>query len=399
MKIMYFNTLYHPNQLGGAEKSVQLLAESMLERGNEVILVSTHMEDRIDDVNGVKSYYLNHRNLYWGGIIKTRKSSLAKIGWHAIDIYNPVMKKKIDGIIEGEKPDVIHTNNLAGFSIAPWISAKQKSIPVIHTLRDYSLMCPKATMFEKKQNCGQICSSCKLFTNYKKKLSNEGYINIVTGNSQFIIDRHKNNGYFNQVKGTRVFNGAETRSPVTSPPMVARPKYLYYGRIETNKGTDLLLEVFTEYDKADLYIGGKITNPKMLARIQTDYYPKNIKFLGFINPHEYLPEVDAVLVPSLWHEPLARTVLESYSYGKPVIGSDRGGNIESIVDGKTGFIFNPDSKEELIKILESINLNPQILTDMKSSIDSYFEQFDIKKTVVQYEELYKSLIPKKVKTY
>ena len=39
MKIAIINTLYAPNKVGGAEKSVQILAENFSDLGNDVIVI------------------------------------------------------------------------------------------------------------------------------------------------------------------------------------------------------------------------------------------------------------------------------------------------------------------------------------------------------------------------
>jgi hypothetical protein len=41
LKILIFNTLYYPNIVGGAEKSVQLLAEGLIKKGHEVVIICT----------------------------------------------------------------------------------------------------------------------------------------------------------------------------------------------------------------------------------------------------------------------------------------------------------------------------------------------------------------------
>ena len=40
MKIMIFNALYYPYRVGGAEISVQLLAEELVRQGNKVCVVT-----------------------------------------------------------------------------------------------------------------------------------------------------------------------------------------------------------------------------------------------------------------------------------------------------------------------------------------------------------------------
>lgn len=68
----------------------------------------------------------------------------------------------------------------------------------------------------------------------------------------------------------------------------------------------------------------------------------NIEFLGFKKGEElfnYIRNASFVLVPSEWYENNPLTIVEAYSAGKPVIGSNIGGIPELIEDGETGFLF------------------------------------------------------------
>lgn len=67
MKIMIFNALYHPYRVGGAEISVQLLAEELVRQGEKVCVV-TLSENKIREerfINGVNVISLPLRNVYW----------------------------------------------------------------------------------------------------------------------------------------------------------------------------------------------------------------------------------------------------------------------------------------------------------------------------------------------
>ncbi|NOY88989.1 MAG: glycosyltransferase family 4 protein [FCB group bacterium] len=146
MKILIFNSLYAPNVVGGAEKSTQLLAEGLKAKGWQPVIVSTADHEEIGKVNGIK-YYLKTPNLYW--ICDAKKQPpYKKPVWHIIDAYNPFIKKSLKPIIEKEKPEIIHTNNLTGFSVAIWKAAQNNNIPVVHTTRDHYLLCPKTTMYK-----------------------------------------------------------------------------------------------------------------------------------------------------------------------------------------------------------------------------------------------------------
>jgi len=136
MKVLIINSLYYPNVVGGAEISVQLLAESLLKSGLEPVVVSTSDKEDRNKVNGVKVYYINHSNLYWLPDFK-KKNKVVRMFWHMWDSYNPIINRRIGRIINIEKPVIAHTNNLAGLSVSVWKILREKNIPIVHTLRDY----------------------------------------------------------------------------------------------------------------------------------------------------------------------------------------------------------------------------------------------------------------------
>ncbi|MGU3473428.1 glycosyltransferase family 4 protein [Paenibacillus sp. D51F] len=395
MRIMFVNTLYSPYQIGGAEKSVQLLAEKIIELGHECSVISIGPESGFEEINGVKVYYTSPNNLYWMADDNVKLRKAKKIVWHTLDIQNPFMKKTIEKIIGIEMPDIIHTNNLTGFSIVPWIVAKEKKIPVIHTLRDYSLMCPKGTMYRKNMNCTKICSGCKVFSALKRKKS-LSLVDMVVGNSEFIVNRHKDNGFFQGIPYKRIFNGSVPSSKLvrTHNDPKERMKYLFLGRVEKEKGAHHLINTFINFPQADLYIAGRISDAEIEQKIKKNEFPDNIHFLGFINPQEMIRSTDAVIVSSIWHEPLARAVMEAYSYGKPVIATNRGGNMESVIEGRTGFIYDPDDQNGLLNILHQIENQPFILEEMMENILSEVDRFDINLTVSNYVNTYRTLLIK-----
>lgn len=403
MKILIFNTLYHPNVMGGAEKSVQLLAENLAKEGHQTVVVSTerNVRDRVEWINGVKVYYLRPRNLYWSKD-SSKRSKLLKPIWHALDIFNPFFKKVITNIVKEEGPDVIHTNNLAGFSVVPWVIAKEIGIPVVHTLRDYYLMCIKSTMYKNGTNCNnRRCKLCAIYTYYKKLLSNRQYVNYLVGISDFIIRKHKYFGYFIDVPSRTIFNGIEIPHIKESKDdcdnnkdlIMLRPlKFFYMGRIEKNKGVELLLKEFQEVTNAELYLAGKIYDKEIDINIGKNKYGENIHFLGFVDPREILPTIDVLIVPSLWNEPFGRVIIEAYSYGKPVIASNRGGIPEIVIDGVTGYIFNPDIEGDLREKINKMTSNPQMVAEMSENIPKNLNNFVIQQMVKQYLEVYSEVI-------
>ena len=80
MRILIVNTLYYPDKIGGAEVSVQLLAETLVEQGHDVsvVCIARGRVPRKESVNGVHVYRIRLFNVYWpfDGRDKGRLSSL-----------------------------------------------------------------------------------------------------------------------------------------------------------------------------------------------------------------------------------------------------------------------------------------------------------------------------------
>jgi glycosyltransferase involved in cell wall biosynthesis len=72
-----------------------------------------------------------------------------------------------------------------------------------------------------------------------------------------------------------------------------------------------------------------------------------------MSPAAFYESVDVTVVPSLWHEPLARVIFESFAHGVPVLASARGGSPELVVPGRTGWLFNPSEEGALARSLST----------------------------------------------
>jgi len=62
---------------------------------------------------------------------------------------------------------------------------------------------------------------------------------------------------------------------------------------------------------------------------------------------DLLSAIDIAAVPSLWPDPLPRTVMEAMAAGKPVVAYDSGGVGEMVVEGETGFMVKPGDVDGL----------------------------------------------------
>ena len=351
MKILIINSLYSPFAVGGAEVSVKILAEELVNKGHEVIVAATRPScfENVKTINQVKVYYLKLKNLYWP--YSKECNPYLRLIWIGLDLINPFMALQLKQIIKVEKPNIIHTNNLSGFSVLAWMVARKNNIPLIHTLRDYYLLCHLTTMFRKGKNCKKQCLHCQIFSKIKKNLSN--LPNSVVGISDFILKHHLNQGYFSKVPNKNVIYNPCDRFALSSHKLNDKNIHFgFLGRITKAKGIERLLESILEvnYENLILHIGGK-GNPEYINYLKKAF-PINAIYHGYVEKSEFLNMVDFLVIPSVWNEPSGRIILEAYSYGVPVIGSNTGGIPEIIENGKTGFIFDYDKKMDLVDKLK-----------------------------------------------
>lgn len=197
MRIVIVCTLYPPYILGGAEKSTALLAEGLLKQGHDVFVITTGQEDDQVKINGINVYRLKNRNIYWR-YPQRDKPLLKKAIWHLLDIYNVFYQKSLKRIFTSIHPDIVHTGNLCGLSCCVWKVAKSMDIPIVHTLRDYYLLCPQQTMLKGTKSCDTQCFVCKEYSLVKKAMSEK--VDAVVGISKFILSLHKKYGYFKNAK-------------------------------------------------------------------------------------------------------------------------------------------------------------------------------------------------------
>lgn len=127
--------------------------------------------------------------------------------------------------------------------------------------------------------------------------------------------------------------------------------YLYVGRLVKYKKVDLLVHTFNDL-KLPLIIVGTGSSERYLKSLAS----ANVKFLGKINDQELTKiysKAKAFLMPQ--NEDFGITSVEAQSFGIPVIAYNKGGSLDTVVDGKTGILFNDQTKESLISAIRKFD--------------------------------------------
>lgn len=124
---------------------------------------------------------------------------------------------------------------------------------------------------------------------------------------------------------------------------------LFIGRDFIRKGGDIVLKVFTklskEFDNINLIYVGSL--PDKIKNIVTNF--KNIYYLNKPNDNDLynkiLPSSDIIFLPTRY-DAYALTILESMSYGLPIVASDINSIKETVIHGQNGFLANDEHSFE-----------------------------------------------------
>jgi glycosyltransferase involved in cell wall biosynthesis len=398
MKILIANTLYYPDMVGGAEVSTQILAEGLAASGAEVVVVCATGtgRDRVGMHNGVKVVYLRFANLYWPHSPK-KHSRVARLVWHAIDVHNVVMARKLKKLIAEEKPDIISTSNLSCLSIGIWRIANDAGVPIVHTARDYYLMCPTSKMLSQNKSCTKQCSLCSQYAGPKKRESSR--VDIAIGVSRFVLQKHIDNGFFPNAASTGVISDCylPMSEPMSLPKKIARSDESVHlgvlGRVSPEKGIEILLDELMRDTTFDWRVSiGGTGDAAYLAALRERYDDPRINFLGHVKANQFLQEIDILVVPSKWNEPFGRVTVEAYSHGLPVVGANTGG-IPEVIEPNTHLVFDIERPASVIeKIREAIELLKS--SKARERMLDYAETFSPGAMVDAYLNVYENALRK-----
>lgn len=343
----------------------------------------------VGEINGVKVHYLPVANLYTptGG----KRPGLARRAlWHLVDSYNPAMARAVAEVLDAERPDVVNTHNLVGLSCAVIGSIKDRALPLVHTLHDPYLLCPKSTMFKRGRNCRRPCLDCRLYTVPRRALSSR--VDVAVGVSRFILQRHVELGCFRGTETRVIYNGVE--GPRSEEVRMRRTcgsalRFGFLGQLRPTKGLHELVRAFAAEcaTDAELWIAGR-GDPvyETQLRSQTAEIP-SVRWLGFVDPGELLGNVDILVVPSLWCDTAPLVVLEALAAGTPVLGSSRGGIPEFICEA-TGWVYEPDDATALRRALRNCLRSRDRLAEMGTQAKRIAETFSRARFVGGYLEAY-----------
>jgi glycosyltransferase involved in cell wall biosynthesis len=357
----------------------------------QVVALHDQPRDVTGEVNDIPVHYLALRNLYWPHA--ENRPAFLKPAWHALDIHNPWMARALERVASAFAPDVVHTHNLGGYSSAAWNVARRHARGLVHTLRDYHVLCVRSNMFRDGRNCPQQCLRCAAFSRWRRGPSR--HVDAVVGVSRVVLDEHLRAGYFAGAHTTVIGNPVPRATNVAPPPRLRAPiTFGYIGRLLPEKGLELLASAYAEIRGSHaLLIAGR-GDADFERQLRGNIERLGAEFTGWMDQREFYSRVDVVLVPSLWREPFGRTVVEAWQHGRPVLTTPSGGPADIVQHHVTGWIVEPRAEAWRVH-LQALVDDPGVARRMDQACRRAAEDFTSDRIALQYERLYEDVLARR----
>ena len=430
MKILYVTSHFLPQSIGGLELHIYRLAKEISK--TDQILIFCNGKDL------EKEDYLIEDLRYDGINIRRINYTYRDFTEFKDGYINKKIEREFEKILDVYQPDIVDIHHLGGLSTTIIQSIKKKGIPLVLTLHDYWLICPKGqrirdddlTLSETidRERCASCLQSAlsarqrsplwRLFeffkssqTAFAKQLFEyDQHIRqmlrlpdvIITPTEFFRREFIKYGVRSERIKtighglDLDLFNNV-TRTSST------KTRFGYIGSVIPSKGVHVLIEAFNKFQRNDvsLSIFGEVKTfhgdtgyGERLRKLLTP--GKDVTFYGrYENEHipHVLSEIDVLVVPSLWHESFSIVIREGFLARVPVIATDLGAMKEAIEDEKTGLLFERGNADHLFEQMRRLVEDKELKARISNNGVSVKH---IRENAQELLTLYKELVGSKI---
>ena len=344
MKILLINNVHYNR--GGADKVYLNTGKLLEEHGHEISYFAINYNENLK--TKFSQYFIQNPNF------KNRKWD-SKLLTFPRYYFSSQAQHNLQKLINTYKPEIAHIHLLYGggltSSILPIL--KKNNIPIVLTIHDYKLLCPVLTLMDNNLRicekcaygnyiyciskcCNQISLSSNknifnsiifateswfrdIFYNYDNFISR--YIFV----SNFSRNIHLKYKHFFKEKSEVLFNFIDFND-TEIPATCIGDYFLYFGRLSKEKGIMTLLQAFLHYPEGRLLIIGEGNLNEEIQEYIFNNSLKNVNLLGYMTGEKlnsHIMNSKFVILPSQWYENNPLSIIESFRYGIPVIGSDR----------------------------------------------------------------------------
>lgn len=338
MKIVYCHNYYRNR--GGEDVSFECDLELLREQGHTVIPFTRNNGD-------IK-----------GSSLRTAAKTL----------WNLETKSQMWRLLQREKPDLLHCNNLfPQISPSVYSPAKRMGIPIVQALRNYRTFCANSFLFRDGELCTKCLKSSAAWQGLRHKCYRDSlpatavvvasqfanralriqrrYVDAFVTPTEFAKRIHVEGGF----DASKIHSRANFILPDPKFTATKEPYLVFVGRLSNEKGLSSVLQAWRDHQpRLPLRIIGDGPQEQELRQQASGLH--GVTFLGALKKEDVLKQIgsaSALLMPSIWYETFGRTIAEAFACGTPVIASRLGAMGELVTDLHDGLLFEPGSPDSL----------------------------------------------------
>ena len=318
----------------------------------------------------------------------------------------PGIDRRFAEVLDRLRPDIVHVGHLNHLSTALPFEAARRSIPVVHTLHDYWLMCPRGQFMQafpldpenpwavcdgqEDRKCAERCYARYFGGAPDEREADAAYwtgwvgrrmrhvremaelVDCFIAPARYLLERYRDGFGLPTGKLVHLDYGFDLarlggrRERPEGEPFV----FGYIGTHIPAKGIQHLIRAFGEVDgAARLRIWGRPRGQntealRALARALPAEKADRVEWLPEYRNADIVREVfdrvDAIVVPSVWVENSPLVIHEAQQARVPVIAADAGGMAEHVRHGVNGLTFAHRSWRSLAEQMQQFVDDPAL---------------------------------------
>ncbi|MFB0520240.1 MAG: glycosyltransferase [Desulfatiglandales bacterium] len=406
MRLLFGVHQFFPSHYTGTERLALEIAKQMQRMGHSVTVL-TYNPGQMEGSEIVDDWMTKRYEFQGVRVIAIRHRSPPEE--YSFTIFDSGMQTMIDRILDKEDINLLHILHPMRIGTVAKV-ARQNGVPLVLTLTDFWLMCPKGIAVthtgevclssENSEKCVRECYGeawkerlARRLADTRELLETAGCIVSATDSLRQVFEMS------GLASGIRLIPYGEDYAGV-------KPNLREYSRksevtlgflstLQPHKGAHVLLEAYNIARKNNIALKifgdhfGQIDYYRTLQRLA-----KNHKKTEFCGEYKYedtpriYNEIDMIVVPSTWWENSPLVLSRALAHNVPAIVSNLGGMTEVVKDGENGFSFEVNNPESLAHVLRKIGDDPSLLNQLKKQIH---RPPRIEEHAFEYEKIYMEL--------
>ncbi len=394
MRVLQVIHGYPPRYNAGSEIYTQTIAQGLVRAGHEVAVFTR-------EENPFRPDY---------GMREETDRDEPRIGLHLVNMarsgeayrHEPV-DRQFSALVDAFRPDVVHIGHLHHLSTSLVETAHRRRIPIVFTLHDFWLMCPRGQFLQTNlgRDAWALCDGqddwkCAVhcFSRHYSDAAGEteddvrywqgwvgrrmahvremaGLGGLFIAPSQTVLRLFRDEFGIPEDRLVFLDYGFDRRRLQGRERAPERDfAFGYIGTHIPAKGIPVLLDAFPLVrGDVRLRIWGR-SNPgttpflRERARRMPPSHAERVEWMGEYGTQTIVPDVfdwiDALVVPSIWLENSPLVIHEAQQAGVPVIASDLGGMAEYVHHEVNGLVFRPRDPVDLARQMQRFVDDPKL---------------------------------------